>query len=242
MIKLPDARLSAAEHFALNLLVDLSRLVPAAATLDVVRLELSEEAPRELRGWMAVGWGIDVANGVDWIVNKLGKSSAKIGIVYQNDEYGADGLRGYKAALNTYHFNDVGQVPFAATDTDFTSQVAAMKSAGAEYVFLVATPTSAGKIVGTGAAGGYLPNWVFQGPAWSSLLMTSNGTTTGLTGAALAFFVSSFLSSAASREARPRASIPDRMALWLPLIRGTLTKPAAQPIRAPPGNDSFGTD
>ena len=63
MIKLPDARLSAAEHFALNTLVDLSRLVPAAATLDVVRLELSEEAPRELRGWMAAGWAIEVADG-----------------------------------------------------------------------------------------------------------------------------------------------------------------------------------
>jgi len=64
VIKLPEARLSAAEHFALNLLVDLSRLVPAAATLDVVRLELSEEAPRELRGWMAAGWGIEVADGI----------------------------------------------------------------------------------------------------------------------------------------------------------------------------------
>ncbi len=64
MIKLPEARLSAAEHFALNMLVDLSRLVPAAATLDVVRLELSEEVPRELRGWMAAGWGIDFADGV----------------------------------------------------------------------------------------------------------------------------------------------------------------------------------
>ena len=64
MIKLPDARLSAAEHFALSMLVDLSRLVPAAATLDVVRLELSEEAPRELRGWMAAGWGIGVADGI----------------------------------------------------------------------------------------------------------------------------------------------------------------------------------
>src|SRR2546422_8346566 len=46
------------------MLVDLSRLVPAAATLDVVRLELSEEAPRELRGWMAAGWGIGVADGI----------------------------------------------------------------------------------------------------------------------------------------------------------------------------------
>ena len=64
MIKLPAAGLSAAERFALDLLVDLGRLVPAASTLDVVRLELSAQAPRELRGWMAAGWGIDVADGI----------------------------------------------------------------------------------------------------------------------------------------------------------------------------------
>ena len=38
------------------------------------------------------------------------------------------------------------------------------------------------------------------------------------------------------------ASMPDSMALWLPLMRGTLRKPAAQPISAPPGNASCGTD
>ena len=64
MIKLPESGLSAAERFALDVLVDLARLVPAAPALDVVRLELSEQAPRDLRGWMAAGWGIDVADGV----------------------------------------------------------------------------------------------------------------------------------------------------------------------------------
>jgi ABC-type branched-subunit amino acid transport system substrate-binding protein len=124
-------------------------------------------------------YSIDIANGIDWVVNKLGKKSAKIAIVYQNDEYGQDGLRGYKAALDTYHFNDVGQLTYAATDTSFTSQIQALATAGAEYVFLVATPSPAGKLVGTGAALKYLPNWVFQGPCWSGLLMTSDGSATG---------------------------------------------------------------
>ncbi|KQS85454.1 hypothetical protein ASG58_18670 [Rhizobium sp. Leaf383] len=38
------------------------------------------------------------------------------------------------------------------------------------------------------------------------------------------------------------AILPDSIALWLPLMRGTLTKPAEQPISAPPGKVSFGTD
>jgi ABC-type branched-subunit amino acid transport system substrate-binding protein len=124
-------------------------------------------------------YSIDIANGIDWVVNKLGKKNAKIAIVYQNDEYGQDGLRGYKAALATYHFNDVGQITYAATDTTFTSQIQALVTAGAEYVFLVATPSPTGKLVGTGAALKYLPHWVFQGPCWSGYLMTSDATATG---------------------------------------------------------------
>jgi hypothetical protein len=36
-------------------------------------------------------------------------------------------------------------------------------------------------------------------------------------------------------NAASAASMPDFIAVWLPLIRGTLTKPAEQPISAPPG-------
>ncbi len=121
-------------------------------------------------------YAIDDANGVDWIVNQQGKKSAKIGIIYQNDEYGQDGIRGYDAAKTAYGFTDVARSSYAATDTDFTSQVLAMKNAGAEWVFLVAVPGAAGKIMGTAAALHYTPNWVLQGPAWTEYLMTKNGT------------------------------------------------------------------
>jgi ABC-type branched-subunit amino acid transport system substrate-binding protein len=121
-------------------------------------------------------YAIDDANGIDYIVNQLGKKTAKIGIIYQNDEYGQDGIRGYDAAKSAYSFNDVARASYAATDADFTSQVLAMKNAGAEYVFLVAVPTAAGKIMGTAAALHYAPNWVLQGPAWTEFLMTKNGT------------------------------------------------------------------
>ena len=33
--------------------------------------------------------------------------------------------------------------------------------------------------------------------------------------------------------------MPDFIAVWLPLIRGTFTKPAEQPISAPPGKDEL---
>ncbi len=38
------------------------------------------------------------------------------------------------------------------------------------------------------------------------------------------------------------ASMPLFIAVWLPLIRAAFRKPASQPISAPPGNTSFGSD
>ena len=124
-------------------------------------------------------YAIDIANGVDYIVHQQGHKNARIGIVYQDDEYGQDGLRGYTAALKTYHFNDVARATYKVTDTDLTAQMQKMRAAGAQYVFFVGVPSAAAKIVGTAASQGYNPQWVFQGPAWSEYLMSSNGTTSG---------------------------------------------------------------
>jgi ABC-type branched-subunit amino acid transport system substrate-binding protein len=124
-------------------------------------------------------YAIDDANALDYIAKQKGEANAKVGIIYQNDAYGEDGLRGYEAGLKAYHVRNVAQTTYKVGDTDFTAQVQKMRAAGAQYVFVVAVPSVAGTIVGTGASQGYNPTWVFQGPGWSEFLMTSNGTTSG---------------------------------------------------------------
>jgi ABC-type branched-subunit amino acid transport system substrate-binding protein len=124
-------------------------------------------------------YAIDDANALDYIINKTGHHNAKIGIIYQDDAYGQDGLRGYLAGLKAYHFNNVAQATYKVGDTDLTAQVQKMRAGGAQYVFVVAVPSTAATIVGTGASQGYNPTWIFQGPAWSEYLMTSNGTPSG---------------------------------------------------------------
>jgi ABC-type branched-subunit amino acid transport system substrate-binding protein len=124
-------------------------------------------------------YSIDVANFLDYLVKQLGKADAKVGVIYQNDEYGQDALRGYDAGLQAYKFKDVGRASFNNGDKDYSAQVLKMKSAGAEYVLVTSTPTAAATIVGTGATLGFSPTWVFQGPAWSEYLMTADGSATG---------------------------------------------------------------
>src|SRR5438105_4942889 len=114
---------------------------------------------------------LQAENAFDYIVNKLGVKSPATGIIYQNDEYGQDGLTGYKEAVSAYQLHDVGQASYAPTDTDFTAQVSQMKSAGAKYVFLTTLPTVTAKIIGTGHALGYDPQWIMQSPAFSPLLL-----------------------------------------------------------------------
>jgi ABC-type branched-subunit amino acid transport system substrate-binding protein len=124
-------------------------------------------------------YAIDDANALDYIVRQTGHPQAKIGIIYQDDAYGQDGLRGYLAGLKAYHFDNVAEATYSVGDTDLTAQVQKMRAAGAQYVFVVAVPSTAATIVGTGASQGYNPTWIFQGPAWSEYLMSSNGTPAG---------------------------------------------------------------
>jgi len=124
-------------------------------------------------------YAVDVANALYYLTHTLGKTSAKVGIVYQNDAYGADGMKGYLAAKAAYHFDDVAHASYAVTDTSFTSQALAMKNAGAQYVVVTAIPTAAATLIGTAAAIGYHPQWILQGPAWSEYLMTSTGAAGG---------------------------------------------------------------
>ena len=122
-------------------------------------------------------YAVDVANALYYVSQHA--PSAKIGIIYQNDAYGQDGLKGYNAAKAAYNLNDVGYATYNVTDTSFTSQALAMKGKGAQYVVLTAIPSAAAGIIGAAAVIGYTPQWILQGPAWSEYLMTSNGTPSG---------------------------------------------------------------
>jgi ABC-type branched-subunit amino acid transport system substrate-binding protein len=119
-------------------------------------------------------YSVDIANVLDYYT-RSGAKKPKIGIVYQNDEYGADGLRGFKAAKSALGFPDAGEQSFNAGDTSFTAQVQKLKAAGAEAVVVVALPAATGPIVGTAATLGFKPQWILQGPSFLEQLITKDG-------------------------------------------------------------------
>jgi len=150
---------------AINPLATADHMLVSAATL------ASSLARQKYIILVGTPYRLQVENAFDYVVNTLKIKNPATGIIYQNDEYGQDGLVGYNEAKTAYQLNDVAQASYAPTDKDFTSQVSLMKAKGAKYVFLSALPLVTATIVGTAAKLGYFPQFILQSPAWANGLL-----------------------------------------------------------------------
>lgn len=148
--------------------IDQQKIVTFPASFDSLWGADSVMAP------VGAPYSVDIANVLDYYTDG-GAKKRKIGIIYQNDEYGTDALRGFKAAKSALGFGDAGQQSFNAGDTSFTAQVQKLKAAGADAVVVTALPSATGPIVGTAATLGFNPQWILQGPSFLEQLITKDG-------------------------------------------------------------------
>src|SRR5262249_35927693 len=158
-------------------IVDLAtrdQMLVSAASLDSVL------ARQQYMILIGTPYRLQVENGLDYLVNTLGVQNPKVGLIYQDDSYGQDGLTGYQEALGCYHFQDVARATYELTDSSFTAQASQMKQAGAQYVVLTAIPNIAAGIIGAAAQLGYFPHWILQSPAWANALLGVSPQFTGL--------------------------------------------------------------
>jgi branched-chain amino acid transport system substrate-binding protein len=73
-------------------------------------------------------------------------AQGKIGVLFQNDDYGKDYLKGLKDGLNG-KMRIVAEVPYETSDPTVDSQVINLKASGADIVFNVATPKFAAQAI-----------------------------------------------------------------------------------------------
>jgi branched-chain amino acid transport system substrate-binding protein len=78
---------------------------------------------------------------------KQNKPGAKIGLIYQNDDFGKDYLTGVKDVLGADFNNVVKTVSFEVTDATIDSQVLELKNSGADVVITAATPKFAAQTI-----------------------------------------------------------------------------------------------
>jgi ABC-type branched-subunit amino acid transport system substrate-binding protein len=116
---------------------------------------------------------IQAINALSWYLEEGGGEGSTICFAGHDDPYGDAGLSGLQFASEELGFDIAAEVRYGATDTDFTTPVQELQSAQCEMVFLTATPTTAGGMMGRAAAAGYAPQWIGQSPTWAGAFVAS---------------------------------------------------------------------
>jgi branched-chain amino acid transport system substrate-binding protein len=75
------------------------------------------------------------------------KSDAKIGILYQNDDFGKDYLRGVRDILQGNYGKQVTAVSYEVTDATIDSQLVSLQSDGVDVLMTIATPKFAAQSI-----------------------------------------------------------------------------------------------
>lgn len=130
----------------------------------------SKMAESEFTPPIAAAYFFETMRAVDWaIADAGGADKVKFGIVYQNDDYGQDGIYGLETAAEALGAAVVSKQTVTAQQTDVTAAVKALQDAGANYVMLTVLPSKSGPILGTAAQLKYGPKWIGNTAAWADL-------------------------------------------------------------------------
>ncbi|HEV8687875.1 MAG TPA: ABC transporter substrate-binding protein [Gaiellaceae bacterium] len=109
-----------------------------------------------------IGWQPDyIAEGIAygrWIARNA--PNAKIGVFFQNDDYGKDYLKGVKIGLGSKKSLIVSEQGYELTDTSYASQLSRQKASGADTWVLLTTPTPTVRAIATAKALNWKPDTI----------------------------------------------------------------------------------
>jgi branched-chain amino acid transport system substrate-binding protein len=78
---------------------------------------------------------------VEYILFTLKAKNPRIAFFYQDDEFGKDGYRGFKAAVKKYNLNVVATEKYTRSAIDISSQVLNIKRANPDFLIITAIPS-----------------------------------------------------------------------------------------------------
>ena len=103
------------------------------------------------------------------------KNAQKACIIYQDDEFGLEVLRGAEAGLKTIGVELAEKTSFKRAATDFSSQVARMKAANCDFVVLGTLIRETIGTVGTARKTGFNPTFLGSAGAYTDLIHKLGG-------------------------------------------------------------------
>lgn len=119
-------------------------------------------------------YAVEAMRAMDWVVEQAGAENVKAGIVYQQDDYGKDGLGGWKQAAEHHGVSVVAEATVAPGQKDFAAVVTDLKAKGATHVLLATLPSATGPILGTAAQLGFAPVWIGNTASWIDAFFISS--------------------------------------------------------------------
>jgi branched-chain amino acid transport system substrate-binding protein len=84
----------------------------------------------------------------------------QIAIVYQNDDYGKLGLVGAQKQMTKEGMKLAAEIPVNVADTDMKPHIMALRKAKADAVLMFVTPGHVARLIGTGKAMQFEPQWM----------------------------------------------------------------------------------
>lgn len=127
----------------------------------------SQMAANEHTPPLGASYAVEAMRAMDWAVESAGGAEkVKAAIVYQRDDYGEDGVTGWKKAAAHHKVTIVSEQTIKPTDQDFTAVIKALKDAGATHVLLTVLPSATPGLLGTAAKMQFAPTWIGQTPSW----------------------------------------------------------------------------
>jgi ABC-type branched-subunit amino acid transport system substrate-binding protein len=132
---------------------------PASLSSQMAEHELTPPAGPEysVEAMRAVEWAAETAGGADTV---------KAGIIYDQSDYGTDGLKGFEKATAAHSIAVAGKRAIKPGQKDFTADITELKQQGATHVVLAILPSSSGPVLGTAAKMQFGPTWIGLTPSW----------------------------------------------------------------------------
>ncbi len=84
----------------------------------------------------------------------------RVAITYQNDDYGKLGLVGARKQMTMEGMELAAEIPVNVADTDMKPHIMALRKAKADAVILFVTPGHVARLIGTGKAMKFEPQWM----------------------------------------------------------------------------------
>ena len=107
-----------------------------------------------------------------WLDNEADTDPVACALV-RDDPYGEAGMQGIEFVAKKRGIEIASEVTISQADQDFTGQIAQLKSAECEMVFVTTVPPQLARIVGNAARAGFTPRWIAQWPSWHEALLKS---------------------------------------------------------------------